>query len=155
MFPFHDIDIEPVRVWNIGLGVEPFMSANAMEVGGNVVLSGALPDIQTNSDLASVLSDDALCPLWVLQRSGPKVHASSTQLQRCGQRCVITNTSGELNLGVSSLTNHFGDNRAVVSPAERSIQINQVNPLCSSVDPILGRSKRVTEVLLATRLTLG
>ena len=31
MFPFHDIDIEPVRVWNIGLGVEPFMSANAME----------------------------------------------------------------------------------------------------------------------------
>ena len=38
------------------------LSANALEVGRNVVISGALPDIQANSDVSITVKDPVGCP---------------------------------------------------------------------------------------------
>src|SRR5690606_13159516 len=96
--------------------------------GGEPVFVTGDPHVQPDGHAVAVLADDARGPLRVLQRGGAQIDATGTGSQSRGQRLVVADAAGQLDVHVE-LPHHRGEQLVVVATTERGVEVDQVNPL--------------------------
>ena len=84
--------------------------------------------VEPDGHLVAVLGDRAGAPLGVLQRRGAEVDPGAAGRERGRQRLVIADTAGQLH-GDVELADDLGEQFAVRSPAERGVEVDEVDPL--------------------------
>ena len=98
--------------------------------------------VQADRDLVAVLGDDLGDPLGGLQRGGAEVDPAAAGGQRGGQRGVVADAAGQLDLDVHG-AGDLGDQLPVVAGAEGGVQVDQVQPLGARALPGQGGLQRV------------
>ena len=83
----------------------------------------------------------------LLQRGGADVDPGAAGGQRPLQRLVVPDAAGQLDVQ-PEVRGDLGDDLGVVAPAERGVQVDQVDPLGTGVLPALRGCPRVAEPLL-------
>src|SRR5690606_40879255 len=89
---------------------------------------GRAAHVQAHGDAVAVLGEHLGGPLGVLQRCGAEVDTAATGGERGGQRLVVPDAAGELDVHV-----HGGDDLSeqlrVAAAAEGGVEVDQVQPL--------------------------
>src|SRR5699024_9178765 len=78
---------------------------------------GGAAHVQADGDAVAVLGDHLSSPLRVLERGGAQVHAAAAGGQGRGQRVVVADPAGELDVEVDG-RDHLGQHRGVAAAAE-------------------------------------
>ncbi len=81
-----------------------------------------------------MLGDDLGDPLGGLQGGGAEVDAAAAGGEGGGERGVVADAAGQLDLDVHG-AGHFGDEGAVVAGAEGGVQVDEVQPLGAGALP--------------------
>ncbi|CAB4966663.1 unannotated protein [freshwater metagenome] len=80
--------------------------------------------------------DDLLGPVRVLEGSRAEVDAGASGRERCGERNVIADAAGELDLHVpADICHHVSQERGIAPAPERRIEVDEVNPFGPLIDP--------------------
>ena len=113
----------------------------AAVAGPAAAAQGGAAYVEADGDLVAVLGDDLGDPLGGLQRGRAEVDPGAAGGERGGQRVVVADAAGQLDLDVHR-RGHLGDQRAVVAGAEGGVQVDEVQPLGTRALPGEGGLER-------------
>ena len=85
-------------------------------------------DVEAHRHLVAELADCAGAPVRILQRRSTDIDPRATGGQCRPQRLVVPDAAGQFDFDIQR-PDHLGKQFAVAAPAERSIEVNQVDPL--------------------------
>ena len=109
--------------------------------------------VEADGDAVAVLGDGAGAPLGRLQRRGAQVDPAAAGGQRGGQRLVVADAAGELDVDVQ-LADDAGQQLAVGAAAEGGVEVDEVHPLGAVALPLQRGLERVAVGRLAAGLPL-
>ena len=112
-------------------------------------------DVEPNSDGIAKAFDNSCRPGRIFKGSGAEVHARSAGFESSLKRCVIANATGELDFDGTGCRNYLAQKCAVFAATEGCVEIDQVDPFGTRVDPGHGGFDRVAVIGLTTGFALG
>ena len=117
---------------------------------GQPVSRGGDLHVQRDRDPLTVLGDRLRAPRRILHGRRAHVHPRATGGQRSGKGIVVADSPGQLHRDVQ-LADHLGDHVAVVSPSERRVQVDEVQPPRAVALPLQRGRDRVAVLLAGAR----
>ena len=100
-----------------------------------------------------MFGDHLRAPLGLLQRGRADVDAAAPRGQCRGQRLVVADAAGHLDVDVE-FGDHSGEEFGVAPPPERRVEVDKVNPFGPLLLPGQRGRERVAVVRLRPGLTL-
>ena len=110
-------------------------------------------DVQSDGDLVAEALDHAGRPLRVLQGGGAEVDPRHTEVEGLLERFVVAQAAGELHLDVEP-SHDLAEQLGVGAPAERSIEVHEVDPFRPLPLPVEGGLQRRAVACFAAGLAL-
>src|SRR5690606_30187079 len=93
-------------------------------------------NVQTDRDSVAVPTDHIGCPLRVLERGRAEVDARGAALERGFEAGIVADAARDLDVHIAVLLDDLADDRGVVATTERSIEVDEVNPLRALRNPL-------------------
>ena len=101
--------------------------------------------VETDGDAVAVFGDGGSRPLGVLEGSRAEVHAATSRGERCLERLRVADAAAHLHLDVE-LTDDAREEFTVRPASERSVEVDEVEPLGAGFLPGLRSGDRVAEL---------